>query len=105
MGITTSGLTGYSSNGESVGSVTATVDFGSTFTDSAQVVITGQAWVTLSSKISTQVLCGSGVDPLEIALLDFKIVVSDLVAGVGFTLTAYSMPQARGTYSIMCVGV
>lgn len=88
-----------------VGSVVATVDFGSTFTDSAQIVVTGQSWVSLSSKISAQVLCGTGVDPLEIALLDFKLVVSDLVAGVGFTLTAYSMPQARGTYSIMCVGV
>jgi hypothetical protein len=98
-------LTIDAAGGGSVGSVTSTVDFGSTFTDSAQVVVTGQSWVTLSSKISTQVLCGVGVDPLEIALLDFKIVVSDLVAGVGFTLTAYSMPQARGTYSIMCVGV
>jgi hypothetical protein len=98
-------LTIDAAGGGSVGSVTATVDFGASFTDSAQVVVTGQSWVTLTSKISTQVLCGSGVDPLEIALLDFKIVVSDLVAGVGFTLTAYSMPHARGTYSIMCVGV
>ncbi len=98
-------LTIDAAGGGSVGSVTATVDFGASFTDYAQVVVTGQSWVTLTSKISTQVLCGAGVDPLEIALLDFKIVVSDLVAGVGFTLTAYSMPQARGTYSIMCVGV
>ena len=86
-------------------SVTATVSFGATFTDSASTVVTGQSWVASGSEITAHVLCGAGVDPLEIAILDFKIMISDLVAGVGFTVTLYSMPQARGDYSVMCIGV
>ena len=86
-------------------SVTTVVSFGASFTDSASTVVTGQSWVAVGSEITAQVVCDSGVDPLEIALLDFKIVISDLVAGVGFTVTLYSMPQAKGNYSVMCIGV
>ena len=86
-------------------SVTTVVSFGASFTDSASTVVTGQSWVTTGSEIAAQVVCDSGVDPLEVALLDFKIVISDLVAGVGFTVTLYSMPQAKGDYSVMCIGV
>ena len=86
-------------------SVTTIVSFGASFTDSASTVVTGQSWVTTGSEITAQVVCDSGVDPLEIALLDFKIVISDLVAGVGFTVTLYSMPHAKGDYSVMCIGV
>lgn len=86
-------------------SVTTVVSFGASFTDSASTVVTGQSWVASGSEITAQVVCGSGVDPLEVALLDFKIVISDLVAGVGFTVTLYSMPQAKGDYSVMCIGV
>jgi len=38
-------------------------------------------------------------------LLDFKPVVSDLVAGTGFTVTLYSEPEAKGDYDIMCIGI
>jgi hypothetical protein len=31
--------------------------------------------------------------------------VSDLVPGVGFTLTLYSEPEARGSYDVMCVAI
>lgn len=86
-------------------SVTTIVSFGASFTDSASTVVTGQSWVTTGSEITAQVVCDSGVDPLEVALLDFKIVISDLVVGVGFTVTLYSMPQAKGDYSVMCIGV
>lgn len=86
-------------------SVTASLDFGASWNDKAQTVVTGQTWVTTNSEIIAQVLCPSGTDPDEIRLLELKPVISDLVAGTGFTVTLYSEPEAKGTYSVMCVGV
>lgn len=86
-------------------SVTVSVDFGASFTDKGQTVVVGQAWVAADSEIVAQMSCASGVDPDEMRLLDFNIVISDLVAGVGFTLTVYSEPEAKGTYNVMCIGV
>lgn len=85
--------------------VSATLDFGASFTDKAQTVVTGQAWVTASSVITPTVMCPIGIDTDEIRLLDMRPVISDLVAGVGFTVTLYSEPEARGTYTVSCVGV
>ena len=85
--------------------VAATLDFGASFTDKAQTVVTGQTWVTASSVITPTVMCPLGIDPDEIRLLDMRAVISDLVAGVGFTVTLYSEPEARGTYTVSCVGV
>lgn len=85
--------------------VTSTLAFGASFTDKAQTVVTGQAWVTANSEIIAQVLTPSGTDPDEIRLLDFKPVISDLVAGDGFTVTLYSEAEAKGDYSVMCIGV
>ncbi len=87
------------------GSSSYTLDFGSSYTDKAQLVVTGQPWVTTSSEITAQVLTPSGVDPDELRLLDLKPVISDLVAGVGFTITLYSETEAKGTYNVMCIGV
>lgn len=86
-------------------SVTVTLPFGASFTDKAQTVVTGQTWVAADSEIVPQVLTPSGVDPDEMRLLDFKAVISDLVAGTGFTVTLYSEPEAKGDYSVMCIGV
>lgn len=85
--------------------VAASLAFGATFTDKAQTVVTGQAWVATNSKITAQVLTLSGVDPDEMYLLNFRPVISNLVAGVGFTITLYSEAQARGTYTVNCIGV
>lgn len=85
--------------------VSATLNFGASFTDKATATVTGQSWVTANSVIVAQVKTPSGVDPDELYLLDFRPVVSDLVAGVGFTVTLYSQPEARGTYTVMCEGV
>ncbi len=84
--------------------ITVTVDFGSSFTDKAQTVVTGQSWVTTSSEIVPMVRTPAGVDPDEMYLLNFRPVISDLVAG-GFTLTLYSDAEATGTYTVMCIGV
>ncbi len=86
-------------------SLTLTLAFGASFTDKAQTVVVGQAWVTANSEIIPQVLTPAGVDPDEMRLLNFKPVISDLVAGVGFTVTLYSEPEAKGNYDVMCVGV
>lgn len=83
----------------------ATLDFGASFTDKAQTVVTGQTWVEATSAITASVMCPAGVDTDEIRLLDMRAVISDLVAGVGFTVTLYSEPEARGTYVVSCVGV
>jgi hypothetical protein len=91
--------------GGSGNSVTVACDFGASFTDKAQTVVVGQAWVAAGSEIVVSLRTPTGVDPDEIRLLDIKPVISDLVAGVGFTLTAYSDPEAKGSYDFMCVGV
>lgn len=85
--------------------VTATVNFGASFTDKATVVVTGQTWVTAGSEIVAQPKVPTGVDPDEMRLLAFDWYISDLVVGDGFTLTVYSEPEARGTYDFFCIGV
>lgn len=86
-------------------STTVDVDFGSSFTDKAQVVVTGLSWVTTSSEITCQILCPTTSDPDEMYMLNIKPVVSSLVDSTGFTLTLYSEQEAKGIYKVMCVGV
>ena len=95
----------WSGGGGGGNSVTVACDFGASFTDKAQAVVTGQAWVAAGSEIVASVLTPSGVDPDEIRLLDLRPVISDLVPGTGFTVTLYSETEAKGTYNVMCVGV
>jgi hypothetical protein len=98
-------LTIAASGGGSGNSVTTTLAFGASFTDKAQTVVTGQAWVTSTSEIVAQVRTPAGVDPDEMRLLDFEISISDFVVGTGFTVTLYSEPEARNDYEVMCIGV
>lgn len=91
--------------GGSGNSVTVACDFGASFTDKAQTVVTGQAWVAANSEIVASVRTPASVDPDEMYLLDIKPVISDLVAGVGFTVTLYSQPEATGSYDVMCIGI
>lgn len=86
-------------------SVRVSVAFGGSFTDKAQTVVTGESWVTVNSNLSGIVLVPTGTDPDEFYLLNFKVVISDLVAGDGFTVTVYSEPEAKGTYEVMVIGV
>lgn len=85
-------------------STTVIVNFGPDFTDKASATVTGQTWVTANSCIVPQAVVAAGVDPDEMYLLDLKPQISNRVAGVGFTLTVYSQPEARGGYSFMCIG-
>lgn len=73
---------------------TAVLDFGSSFTDSASVAITGQTWVTASSPIRAWFMADICSDTIEAeheylgATCGLQVV--DRVAGVGFTINAYS---------------
>jgi hypothetical protein len=84
--------------------ITVALDFGDEFTDKAQIAVTGLDWITPSTRIVADVMTPDGVDPDEMYLLDFQPVISDRVAGVGFTLTLYSQPEARGVYGVSCIG-
>jgi hypothetical protein len=86
-------------------SVLVPVDFGASFNDKAQAVVTGQAWVTANSNIVATVRCPTGTDPDELYLISFNVVISDLVPGSGFTVTVYTSNEARGAYDVMCIGV
>lgn len=100
--ITTSGFGGGGGGGNSV---TTTVNFGASFTDKAQSVVTGQTWVTVNSEIVAHIKTPSGTDPDEMYLINPEVVISDLIAGTGFTVTVYTEAEAKGTYDVMCIGV
>jgi len=79
---------------------TATVDFGA-FDTTTTVVVTGLAWVTLTSRIVATV-----ASRMEDALLDgVLLAVGDLVAGDGFTVYAHAPEGSTGTFDINLVGV
>lgn len=80
----------------------AVVDFGSTFTHFASVVVTGQTWVTATSRINATV---TATDVEEAALMQFSTVISARAIGVGFTLSVYTPIEAKGTYTFACIGV
>lgn len=101
--VATSGFGGGGGGGGN--SVTTTINFGAGFNDRAQAIVTGQTWVTSTSEIVATIKTPAGVDPDEMYLIDPKVVISNIVAGTGFTVTIYSAPEARGSYEVMCVGV
>ena len=90
--------------GGGANAVDVTVDFGSSFTQYATATVTGETWVTASSVIAATVKAEDGKG-METSLFDFRPVVSDLVAGDGFTLTVFTPVKAKGTYTFSCVGV
>ena len=112
LGSTSTTLTAYvgtsgfgGGGGGSANSVTTSVNFGASFSDKAQTVVTGQTWVTATTEIVAIVKCASGTDPDELYLIKPEVVISDLVSGTGFTVTVYTEAEAKGTYDVMCIGV
>lgn len=95
----------WQSAGGGGNSVSVAMDFGAVFTDKAQTVVTGQTWVASGSEIVGQILTPGGTDPDEMRLLDMRVVISDIVAGDGFTVTIYSETEAKGSYTVACIGV
>lgn len=72
---------------------TATLAFGASPVVEATVVVTGQAWVTANSEIHAYFMAastaGNGTDEHLQAGAFMRLVVGDLVVGVGFTIYAY----------------
>jgi hypothetical protein len=84
--------------------VEVTVSFGASFTEYASTVVTGQAWVTGTSKIV--VTASSTAAEAQDALLHgFRFAVTDLVVGNGFTLHVHAPVEAKGDYTFFCIGV
>lgn len=85
----------------------AIVDFGSGTGDySTSTVVTGQTWVTSSSKILTSVIDYGVENTAEDASVEgLTITIGDLVAGTGFTVYAASPFGSVGKYQIACMGV
>lgn len=95
---------GPNGGGGSGNSFSGVVDFGVDFTDKASVVIAA-AWVSaLNTPLSVMVLPKNGEDADELYLLDLKPKISDIVPGVGFTVTVYSEPEAKGDYYVVGLG-
>lgn len=73
----------------------------------AQLVVTGQAWVT-SSTILTATIAGGTVDhpdPDEPAVEDIVVTIGNIVAGVGFTISAYTPARTWGHYFVNVIGL
>lgn len=73
-----------------------------------QAVVTGQTWVTSTSKLACQPFNDGGdsnnTDEVY-SLAAFSTTVSTRSAGVGFTLTAMSPNGVTGTFKFHCTGV
>ena len=80
-----------------------TVDFGVTYTDKKEVILTGKTWVTASSSIIAQVMTPAGMHADEMYLYRFHPVISDLVVGVGYTLTVYTETEYSGIITVMII--
>ncbi len=75
-----------------------TIDFGSSFSQLATATVTGLTWVTTAAKLAVSPVT-SGTNAIEIAILSFQPVISDIVDGVGFTLTVFCAAKAKGQYT------
>lgn len=73
----------------------------------AQLVVTGLAWVTVNSIITATVAGGTAdhPDPDEAAVEDIVVTVGNLVAGVGFTISAYTPNRTWGHYFVNIIGM
>lgn len=94
----------------SANAVEVTIDFGSSGNDLASTVVTGQAWVTETSKIAcapTMKATASRAEGAEDAVIEGLIgSIHSRVASTGFTLTAGPrFGYAVGQYIFDCTGV
>lgn len=84
---------------------TAVLDFGSTPTDEANVVVTGQAAILSGSHVEAFFMREStgdnDVDEHEMAGTLIRLVCGSIVAGTGFTIYAQCLGlQAIGTFNV-----
>ena len=87
----------------------ATLDFGSTMTDAASVVVTGETWVTTTSPIHAffvgDTTSDNTADDHEHASHSVDLSVITRVAGTGFTISAYAHDDfATGQFTVRWEG-
>lgn len=98
-------LEGVGGGGSGANALQVAVDFGASFTDRAYSVVTGLAWVGPSTVLVAQIITPAGTDPDEMTMLKIKAEISDIVAGVGLTLTLHTEHEARGPYTVNIIGI
>jgi hypothetical protein len=83
------------------------IDFGPEETDIASITVTGQPWVTVTSKIVANVAAESTADhdPEDAIIEGLIAYVSNLVPGVGFDLMARAPNSTWGRYKINAIGI
>jgi len=86
----------------------ATLDFGATPTDEASVVVTGQGAIVSGSFAEAffmqETTADNGADEHAEAAALCPLVVSDIVAGTGFTIRAHPIAMLGvGTFSVRWV--
>lgn len=104
----TPGISTSSSPPGSSNAVEVSVTMPSDMSGWAQTVVTGQAWVTATSKIACQPFNDNGdtnnTDEVY-TLAEFATTTSTRVASTGFTLTARSSRGVTGVFKFHCLGV
>jgi hypothetical protein len=85
------------------------VDFGATGNDTASTVVTGQAWVTGTSKVVCAPTMLATADRAEgaedILVEDIDVAIHSRVASTGFTVTAHAgLGKAYGKFLFHCTG-
>ena len=96
-----------SGGGGSAGSCVVDVDFGAAISSTeATTTVTGQAWVTASSRILVSASGESTADhdPEDALIEGVTAIATNLVAGVGFDVIAHSPDGSSGTYRLWAVG-
>lgn len=88
--------------------VAVTVDFSAGGAFDATTVVTGQAWVTTTSRIScapTMTVTADKAEGAEDVLLeDLTVAAHSRVNATGFTVKAYAPNGAHGAFTFHCVG-
>ena len=82
------------------------VDFGSMPSTDAVTFVSGQPWVTNTSKVVAQVYGITSDHPSaeEQLIEQLQVTVSEIVFGTGFTLYAHAPLDTFGQYKVHCVG-
>lgn len=88
------------------GSCTVDVDFGAALSTDARVTVTGQAWVTATSRI---LVAPAGVATADhgaedAVIEEIQAVAYNLIPGVGFDVVAHSPYGSTGIYRLSAIG-
>ena len=81
------------------------VDFGTEFTDKAVTVVDDATWADETSLLIGQIVTLDNTDPDEMRLLDFSVQISNILTGVGYTVTVTTEVEARGHYAVNIIGI